>query len=61
MKKEIEKIVAKQKKHLTSEERRSLVSEKAYFLAQQRGFNGNCEMSDWLQAEAIIEHMYGKE
>ena len=61
MEKEIEKIVHIQSEHITPEERRKLIAEKAYSLAEQRGFSGNCELFDWLQAEAYIEHKYGKE
>ena len=37
--------------------REQLIAEAAYFRAQQRGFAPGNELSDWLQAEADIEHI----
>jgi hypothetical protein len=37
-----------------------MISEKAYQLAEQRGFKGDCQLHDWLEAEAKIDRIYGK-
>ena len=39
---------------LSEEERHHLISEMAYFRAEQRGFAPGEELSDWLAAEAQI-------
>ena len=39
--------------------REQMIAERAYFRAEQRGFAPGNEMSDWLQAEADIEHVLG--
>lgn len=44
----------------SSEELKRMIAEAAYYLAEQRGFAGGCELHDWLQAEARIERIYGK-
>lgn len=38
-----------------SEQRQQLIAETAYFIAEARGFNGECQLDDWLQAEAMID------
>ena len=45
----------------TPEERRQLIAETAYFLAERRGFAEGGEMDDWLQAEAEIDRRLGGE
>lgn len=35
--------------------RHTMISQRAYFIAQARGFSGDCTMDDWLQAEAEID------
>lgn len=40
---------------ITKEERHYLIAEAAYFIAEQRGFQGDAAMDDWLQAEAAID------
>ena len=41
----------------SAEERRLMVAEAAYYLAERRGFQeGGC-MADWLQAEIDVERM----
>jgi len=42
------------------EDIRERISNAAYFLAEQRGFEGDCQSHDWLEAEARIHHMHGK-
>lgn len=37
------------------EERHRMITEMAYLIAEQRGFQGNLEMDDWLQAEADVD------
>jgi len=41
----------------TPEELRSMISEAAYYLAEQRGFEGDCSLHDWLEAEEKIERI----
>jgi len=45
---------------ITPEERHEMISEAAYYLAEQRGFREGCQMYDWLKAEARIDHVFGK-
>ena len=45
---------------ITNEQRRQMVAEAAYYLSEQRGFAGGDAMQDWLEAEARIDHTYGK-
>jgi hypothetical protein len=45
---------------ITPEMRKKLIAEIAYQLAEQRGFKGDCQLHDWLEAEAKIDHIYGK-
>lgn len=37
--------------------REQMIAEAAYYRAEQRGFAPGSEMSDWLQAEADVEHV----
>lgn len=37
--------------------REQMIAEAAYFRAEQRGFTPGNEMSDWLAAEADVEHL----
>lgn len=39
--------------------REQLIAVAAYFRAEQRGFTPGNEMSDWLEAEADMEHLRG--
>ncbi len=41
----------------SAEDRRLMVAEAAYYLAERRGFQDGACMSDWLQAEIDIERM----
>lgn len=45
---------ASQSQQISSEERRRMISEAAYFRAMQRGFNGGDSLDDWLAAEREI-------
>ena len=38
-----------------AQERQSLIAEKAYFRALQRGFRSGHELEDWLAAEAEVD------
>ncbi len=38
-------------------ERRRLIAEAAYFIAQRRDFDGGLELEDWLAAEAEVDAM----
>ena len=42
------------------EELRKMIAETAYYLAEQRGFEGGCQLHDWLEAEARIRRIHGK-
>ena len=39
------------------DQRRHYVEVAAYFIAEQRGFLGGCEIEDWVLAESEIERM----
>jgi hypothetical protein len=40
---------------VTAEERRRMIAETAYFLAQERNFMGGDPVSDWLEAERRVD------
>jgi hypothetical protein len=40
---------------ITPEERWQMISEAAYFLAEQRGFSGGNPCDDWIQAELQVD------
>jgi len=44
----------------TSEVRHKLISEAAYYLSEQHGFEEKYQLHDWLEAEAKIDRIYGK-
>ncbi len=52
---------AKPGSKVSEEERRRLVAERAYYLAEKRGFAGGDPRDDWLQAEAEINRELGLE
>lgn len=41
----------------STEDRQRMIAEAAYYRAQARGFAPGCEVEDWLQAEAEIDHL----
>jgi hypothetical protein len=42
----------------TAEELHALISERAYFIAQRRGFVPGHDLDDWLEAEAeVLDHL----
>ena len=50
---------AKRATTITPEERKIMIAETAYYLAEQRGFGEKCQLHDWLEAEAKIDRIYG--
>lgn len=46
-------------KLLTAGERRKLIAETAYFIAERRGFAPGHELSDWLEAESEVNRVCG--
>ena len=53
------RIAEEQVTATTPEERQQMISETAYYLAEQRNFEGECQLHDWLEAEAKINHTHG--
>ena len=49
-----EDAAANTRSRLLPEERRRLIAETAYFIAERRGFAVGWELEDWLQAEAEV-------
>ncbi len=43
---------------ISGTQRHNLISEAAYLKAEQRGFEGDVAIRDWLEAEAYIDSMY---
>jgi len=43
---------------VVSEDRYHMIAEAAYRIAEQRGFQGDMAMDDWLQAEAEVNARY---
>ena len=39
---------------------RKRISNAAYLLSEQRGFEGEHQLHDWLEAELKMHHIYGK-
>lgn len=39
---------------ISPEDRQRMISDAAYYLAEKRAFNGECQLEDWLAAEAEI-------
>ncbi len=46
---------SKRGKQITPEERLEMVRTAAYYLAEKRGYHGNNELGDWLEAEREID------
>lgn len=44
-----------------AEQRHHMIEEAAYYRAERRGFTGGDPMSDWLEAEAEIDHVLHEE
>lgn len=45
---------------LSAEERHRLIAERAYFLAEKRGFQGGCPQQDWFEAAAYVDQLFKK-
>ncbi len=48
---------AKISSKLSDEQRRNYVEVAAYYIAESRGFNHDCDLEDWLVAEAEIDRL----
>ena len=46
---------------LSPEEQHRLIAERAYFLAEKRGFQGGCPEQDWFDAAAYVDHLFKKQ
>jgi hypothetical protein len=55
-----EDVAANTRSRLLPEERRRLIAETAYFIAERRGFSAGSELEDWLQAEAEVRCRLGE-
>jgi hypothetical protein len=44
----------RQSRHITEEQRYRMIAEAAYLIAEQRGFQGDMALNDWLRAEAEV-------
>lgn len=53
----IESVADLEQAGVSSEERRLLISEAAYFRAEDRGFVPGQELNDWLAAEIQIDNL----
>jgi chromosome partitioning protein len=49
-----------QRQLMTDEQRMSLVAQEAYRRAEDRGFAGGDQSSDWLDAERTVDELYGE-
>ena len=45
---------------ITSQQRKQMINEAAYYIAQSRGFIGGNPMDDWLKAEAEVDKQLSK-
>lgn len=43
---------------ISPEDRRQMISDAAYFRAEKRAFNGECQLEDWLAAEVEINSRF---
>jgi hypothetical protein len=48
---------SKPKKQIPPDERLEMIRTAAYYLAEKRGYQGNNELGDWLEAEQEIESL----
>jgi hypothetical protein len=55
-----EDVAASTRPRLLPEERRRLIAETAYFIAERRGFAAGSELEDWLEAEAEVSRRLGQ-
>ncbi|MHB1322572.1 MAG: DUF2934 domain-containing protein [Acidithiobacillus ferrivorans] len=52
---------AKAETNLSEEQRRQYVEVAAYYIAERAGFNGDCELENWLAAEAEIDRLMAED
>ncbi len=43
---------------ITEEQRHNMIAEAAYLIAEQRDFQGDMALNDWLQAEAEVRALF---
>lgn len=48
---------AKTETNLSEEQRRQYIEVAAYYIAERGGFNGGCDLENWLAAEAEIDRL----
>ncbi len=48
---------AKAETNLSEEQRRQYIEVAAYYIAKSGGFNGGCDLENWLAAEAEIDQL----
>lgn len=41
--------------HVDAEQRHCMIAEEAYLIAEQRNFQGEQALADWIQAEACVD------
>ena len=46
---------------VSDDERRSMIAETAYVIAQRRGFDGGLELEDWLAAEVEVNARFASD
>ena len=51
----IPSVKRQQAQGLTPEQRHYMIAEAAYLIVEQRGFQGDMALNDWLQAEVAVE------
>lgn len=56
-----ERSEAKSKTNLSEEQRRQYVEVAAYYIAERDGFNGGCDLENWLAAEAEIDRLLAED
>ncbi len=52
---------AKAETNLSEEQRRQYVEVAAYYIAERGGFNGDCDLENWLAAEAEIDRLMAED
>ncbi|ODU32589.1 MAG: hypothetical protein ABS93_00105 [Thiobacillus sp. SCN 62-729] len=52
---------AKAETSLSEEQRRQYVEDAAYYIAERGGFNGGCDLENWLAAEAEIDQLLAED
>ncbi len=52
---------AKAETNLSEEQRRHYIEVSAYYIAERGGFNGGCDLENWLAAEAEIGQLLAED